>query len=189
MNSKNLIRKQMKETLSRLSKPLYEDYSYKIACRLYEDNAWKQAQVIGITVSKQPEVDTYQIIRKAWELGKQVVVPKCEPMEKRLSFRTLYEFSQLESVYYGLYEPIEDLTMEVDAENIDLIIVPGLAYTREGFRLGFGGGYYDRYLLNYFGKTLALAFNDQLVPHFHVEKHDVAVSKIITNHEVIKKHD
>jgi 5-formyltetrahydrofolate cyclo-ligase len=186
MNNKISIRKQMQETLSKLTKPQYEDYSYKIACKLYEDEAWKSAKVIGLTVSKQPEVDTFQIIRKAWESGKQVVVPKCEPQVKRLSFRTLSEFSQLESVFYGLLEPIEERTMEVDASKIDLMIVPGLAYTREGYRLGFGGGYYDRYLQNYHGKTISLAFNEQLVPNFLVEEHDIPVSEIITNLGVIK---
>ncbi|MDR7237196.1 5-formyltetrahydrofolate cyclo-ligase [Neobacillus drentensis] len=186
MNNKNSIRKQMKETLSRLTKPQYEDYSYKIACHLFEDEAWKQAQVIGLTVSKQPEVDTFQIIRKAWESGKQVVVPKCDPQVKRLSFRAINEFSQLESVFYGLLEPIGELTKEVDACKIDLMIVPGLAYTREGYRLGFGGGYYDRYLQNYHGETISLAFNEQLVPYFQVEEHDIPVSRIITNHGIIK---
>jgi 5-formyltetrahydrofolate cyclo-ligase len=186
MNNKNSIRKQMRETLSKLTKPQYEDYSYKIACTLYEDEAWKQAKVIGLTVSKQPEVDTYQLIRKAWESGKQVVVPKCDPNERRLSFRTLNEFSQLESVFYGLFEPIEEVTKEVDADSIDLLIVPGLAYTKEGYRLGFGGGYYDRYLQNYHGMTISLAFTDQLVPQFLVEEHDIPVSQIITNHGVIK---
>jgi 5-formyltetrahydrofolate cyclo-ligase len=186
MDDKKSIRKQIIANLSTLSKPLYEDYSYKIACRLYEEKVWKQAQVIGITVSLQPEVDTYQIIRKAWELGKQIVVPKCDPKEKRLSFRVLSAFSQLESVFHGLIEPIEELTTEVDTKMIDLLIVPGLAYTREGYRLGFGGGYYDRYLTSYPGKSLSLAFNDQLIPQFLVEKHDIPILKIITNYEVIK---
>ena len=186
MNNKDSIRKEMIETLSRLSERLYEDNSDQIASRLYEDNDWKQAQVIGITISKKPEVDTYQIIQRAWEIGKQVVVPKCDPKEKKMSFRIITDFSQLETVYYGLFEPIEAVTMEVSSDGIDLIIVPGLAYTREGYRLGFGGGYYDRYLLNYSGKTLSLAFADQLVPKFPVENHDIPVSKIITNDEVIK---
>lgn len=186
MNDKNIIRNQMKETLSNLSRPIYEDYSYKIASRLYDEEEWKMAQVIGITVSKPPEVDTYQIIRKAWESGKRIVVPKCLPKEKRLSFRTLSEFSQLESVYYGLFEPIVEKTNEVESTAIDLLIVPGLAYTREGFRIGFGGGYYDRYLTDFSGKTLSLAFNEQLVPSFDVEEHDIPVSKIITNQAVIQ---
>lgn len=185
MSDKNFLRNQMKETLSKISKPVYEDYSYKIASRLYDDNDWKQANIIGITVSKQPEVDTYQIIRKAWEEGKQVVVPKCYPKEKKLSFRVLTRFAQLESVFFGLYEPIVDITPEVDPSQIDLLIVPGLAFTREGYRLGFGGGYYDRFLLNFTGRTLSLAFKEQMIPEFQFEEHDIPVSKIISTEEVV----
>ncbi|MBY0145680.1 5-formyltetrahydrofolate cyclo-ligase [Neobacillus niacini] len=186
MNEKTLIRKEMKERLSGLSKPYYEDYSYIIARNLYDQDDWIQADVIGVTISKEPEVDTYQIIRKAWESGKEVVVPKCHPKEKMLTFHKITQFSQLESVFYGLFEPIIDQTIEVGHEDIDLLIVPGLAYTRDGFRLGFGGGYYDRYLPQYKGKTISLAFHFQVIPHFPVEEHDIAVSKLITNEEVIK---
>jgi 5-formyltetrahydrofolate cyclo-ligase len=185
MKEKNPLRQQMKDRLSKLSKPLYQDYSYKIARRLFEDDDWINAKTIGITLSKQPEVDTYQIIHKAWELGKQVAVPKCLPNEKKLSFRIITEFSQLESVFYGLLEPIVDVTTEVVPEQIDLLIVPGLVYIKEGYRLGFGGGYYDRFLQYYKGNTLSLAFDCQVVPSIPIEKHDKPVSKIITNREVI----
>lgn len=186
MSEKKLIRKEMKECLALLTKPYYEHYSHIIANTLYIDKYWLNAKVIGITISKEPEVDTYQIIRKAWEEGKEVVVPKCNPKTKTLSFRKITEFSQLESVFYGLLEPIIEQTMEVKPKDIDLLFVPGLAYTREGFRLGFGGGYYDRYLPNYNGKTLSLAFSFQVIPQLPIEEHDIPVSKIITNNEVIK---
>jgi 5-formyltetrahydrofolate cyclo-ligase len=185
MSDKNKLRKQVKETLSTLSRLQYEDYSEKIASSLFSDADWVNAKIIGIYISRQPEVDTYQIIRKAWEQEKQVVVPKCNPMDKSLSFRTLKEFSQLESVYFGLLEPIVSLTDEMDDQLIDLIIVPGLGYTRNGYRLGFGGGYYDRFLSHYSGKTLSLAFNQQIIPQIPIEDHDIPVLKIITNHEVI----
>ncbi|MCQ6278102.1 5-formyltetrahydrofolate cyclo-ligase [Bacillus sp. EB600] len=184
MIDKNVLRTQLKEMLSKLSKPLYEDLSNQIATNLFDDEDWKQAKVIGITISKFPEVDTYRIIRKAWEQGKLVAVPKCYPKEKKMSFRTLSEFSQLESVFYGLLEPIEEKTMLMNHDQIDLLIVPGLAYTIEGFRLGFGGGYYDRYLKGYSGKTVSLAFQSQIVPQFKVEDHDIPVEKIITNEKV-----
>ncbi|MDQ0197297.1 5-formyltetrahydrofolate cyclo-ligase [Neobacillus ginsengisoli] len=186
MNDKTALRDRMKETLGKLSKPLYEDYSYKIAMKLYDELAWKQAKIVGITVSKAPEVDTYQIIRKAWELGKQVAVPKCYPKEKKLSFRTLSEFSQLESVFYGLLEPIVEKTSIVEPSQIDLLLVPGLAYTMDGYRIGFGGGYYDRFLMDFTGETISLAFKEQIVPHFRVEEHDIPVSKIITNDAILK---
>lgn len=186
MNEKKVMRKQMIEILKQITKPFYEDYSYKIANKLFEDEDWKNTNVVGITVSKFPEVDTYQIIRKAWEQGKKVVVPKCYPTNKEMVFYLLSEFSQLESVFFGLLEPREDCSEAVDASQIDLMIVPGLAYTKEGYRIGFGGGYYDRYLKNYTGRSLTLAFDVQIIPQFVVEKYDMPISKIITNTEIIK---
>lgn len=186
MMDKKTIRNEMKKTLSELSKQLYEDYSYKISKTLFEEKEWKSSNVIGITISRPPEVDTYQIIRKAWETGKKIVVPKCYPRDRQLSFRTLTEFSQLETVYSGLFEPILDKTTEIHIADIDLLIVPGLAYTKEGYRLGFGGGYYDRFLSHFQGQTLSLAFDPQIVEKLPAESHDIPVSKIITNTEVIK---
>ena len=162
MNEKKMLRKKMKEQLSTISKPDYEHYSYVIAQKLYEQDEWKKAKTIGVTVSNMPEVDTYQIIRRAWEEGKRVAVPKCRPREKVLEFRRLSAFKQLESVYFGLWEPIPDLTEEVKPGEIDLLIVPGLAFSRNGYRLGFGGGYYDRFLKSYTRHTVSLAFTCSL---------------------------
>lgn len=182
---KKQLRIQLRESLSNLSKPRYEELTSQITSQLYQDEDWKQSNIIGITISKFPEVDTYQIIRKAWELGKTVAVPKCYPKEKRMSFWIISDFSQLESVFYGLLEPIEEKTKLINHEDIDLLIVPGLGYTKEGYRIGFGGGYYDRYLKDYSGKTISLAFQLQIIPAFKTEYFDIPVAKIITNDEVI----
>jgi 5-formyltetrahydrofolate cyclo-ligase len=186
---KKQLRQEMKERLSLLKKPQYEDKSYRIAQTLFRDSDWKNADTIGITISNPPEVDTYQIIRKAWELGKTVVVPKCNSSEKQLGFRKLDRFSQLESVFFGLYEPNELLTNEVHADKIDLLIVPGLAFNKKGYRLGFGGGYYDRFLMNYHGVKISLAFDSQIVSSLPIEAHDLPVTKIITDDEVIVTYD
>jgi 5-formyltetrahydrofolate cyclo-ligase len=185
MDDKKTIRMRMKELLSGLSKQTYEDYSNKIAQNLYQQEEWMESKIIGITISRKPEVDTYPIITKAWQEGKCVVVPKCSPENKNLSFRTLTDFSQLESVYFGLLEPIIEETAEINPEEIDLLIVPGLAFTRDGFRLGFGGGYYDRFLANFNGNTVSLAFSEQIIQQFPIEEFDIPVSKIITVREVI----
>lgn len=180
MNDKKVLRKQIGQELSELTKPHYEHLSYKIAQNLYHDSSWKESHTIGITISKMPEVDTFQIIRKAWEEKKRIVIPKCFPNDRSMEFRTLTAFNQLESVYYGLFEPIVDLTEFVSKKDIDLIIVPGLGFTKQGYRLGFGGGYYDRYLQDYQGCTLSLAFNRQIMQTLPVESHDIPVAKIIT---------
>ncbi|SEM28564.1 5-formyltetrahydrofolate cyclo-ligase [Mesobacillus persicus] len=181
---KKTLRNSMKSELEKLSLPVYEDLSYQIARRLFDDSSWKDADVIGMTISKAPEVDTFQLIRKAWEQGKTVVIPKCVPHTKEMVFRTLTRFSELEKVYFGLYEPIPSETAEINAENIDLLVVPGLAYTTAGYRLGFGGGYYDRYLKKYHNQTLSLAFSQQIVSDLPNEPHDMAVAKIVTEEGV-----
>ncbi len=182
---KSKLRQEMKQKLAGLDKPLYEDKSFKIAQYLFKEPCWMKANTIGVTISNRPEVDTYQIIRKAWELGKRVVVPKCDAKTKTMTFRELESFAQLERVFFGLYEPIEDCTNEMNINEIDLLIIPGLAYTLKGYRIGFGGGYYDRFLEKYHGFTLSLAFDDQIVSDLPIEEHDLPVAKIITNREVI----
>lgn len=185
MDDKRLLRNKIKGKLEEISRPEYEHYSYNIAKALYRDIFWQESHIVGITISNKPEVDTYQIIRKAWEEDKKIVVPKCLPKEKKMAFRTLTAFNQLESVYSGLLEPIVNMTEEIAAEEIDLLIVPGLAFSRLGYRLGFGGGYYDRFLMDYHGKTLSLAFQGQIVETVPVERHDLPVAKIITEEEII----
>lgn len=185
MDQKKQLRMFMKNELTKLTFPLYEDLSYQIAGHLYNDQSWQEARAIGITISRQPEVDTLQIIRKAWELGKEVVIPKCIPKTRELIFRSFTRFSELEMVYSGLYEPIVEKTEAIPSDSIDLLIVPGLAFSKSGYRLGFGGGYYDRYLGENKSKTVSLAFSQQMVTQIPIEPHDYPVSKIITNEGVI----
>ena len=83
---------------------------------------------MGLRFQAPPEVDTFQIIRKAWDEGKRIVMPKCLPKDRKMDFRILDRFDQLESVYFGLLEPIESKTVRVDPEEIDLLIVPGIAF-------------------------------------------------------------
>jgi 5-formyltetrahydrofolate cyclo-ligase len=182
---KNKLRKEVKEKLSKIAKQEYEQYSYQLAQRLYNEESWKKAGTIGITVSRFPEPDTLQIIRRAWEEGKRVAVPKCFPADRRMEFRMLSSFLELESVYYGLLEPIESLTEKIEPEEIALTIVPGLAYSSGGLRLGFGGGYYDRWLAGYGGNTIALAFRMQMVTELPVEPHDKKIDMIITAPDVV----
>ena len=175
----------MKETLKTMDRITYEHLSHQIAKSLYGTDEWKKAAVIGITVSHFPEVDTWQIIRKGWEEGKKMVIPKCIPASKEMMFRSISSFNQLESVYFGLFEPMEEETEAITRDAIDTLIVPGLAYDREGYRIGFGGGYYDRFLMDLKAKTISLAFQKQIESSLPRETYDIPVGKIITDQEII----
>lgn len=186
MDSKRNVRTCMKKLLQTMSQSDYCKRSACIAESLYQESEWRQAQIIGITVSIFPEVETKAIIAHAWSQGKKVAVPKCEAQLRQMDFRILTDFSQLECVYSGLLEPRVDQTVYVPQEELDLLIVPGLAFDVRGHRLGFGGGYYDRYLSRYTGNTLSLAFKEQVITHFPTENHDLPIGKIITEEQIFE---
>lgn len=182
---KKSLRKIITDRLSSIDRIAYEQMSYAIAKRLMKTPEWQSAKSIGITVSNFPEVDTWQLIRSGWEQGKKIVVPKCIPLTKEMKFREITTFDQLENVFHHLFEPIEAITNKVHKKDIDLLIVPGLAYDKKGYRIGFGGGYYDRFLEDFHGKTLSLAFSSQIIDHIPIESYDLPVKKIVTDKEMI----
>ncbi len=177
---KTEIRKTLIKKLAELSSETLQDYSERIEAALYNHPKWVKAKTIGVTVSRGNEVSTHQIIKKAWAEDKRVTVPKCVPLTKALDFRELRHFDQLESVYYGLMEPDPEKTASIDKSHIDLIIVPGIAYDPLGFRIGYGGGYYDRFLADYRGDVLAVAYSEQMIQRVPEEIHDKPVQTIIT---------
>lgn len=182
---KKKVRKKIKTDLEQLTEENRVEFTKKISSQLFGLKEWKQAKIIGITVSIPPEVPTLHIIEQAWREGKEVAVPKCNPENKTMIFKKIISFNELESVYSGLLEPI-DSTEKVRSEEIQLLIVPGLAFTKDGYRLGFGGGYYDRFLSGYKGSTLSLAFDCQLVDEVPTELHDIPVDKVITKDKVYR---
>ena len=186
---KKSLRGEIKKRLELLSNEEKELYSRRIASKLYGLPIWKEAKTIGITISRGNEVDTYPIIEHAWRESKRVCVPKCYPDKKQMEFREIHSFEQLETVYFGLLEPIELITKKIFPAEIDLMIVPGVCFAKDGYRIGYGGGYYDRYLQHFSHSTVALAYNVQLVEKIPVEKHDIPVQMIITNDEVIVCHE
>ncbi|HSI66496.1 MAG TPA: 5-formyltetrahydrofolate cyclo-ligase [Planococcus sp. (in: firmicutes)] len=174
------IRKLILKKLNSMSDEEYRSKSAKVRQSLMADPAFINASSIGVTISAYPEVDTLELIETCWKLNKKVAVPKCTPESKRMEFYIIEDFNQLETVYMKLKEPIISKTQHVAAEEIDLMIVPGVVFSRRGYRIGFGGGYFDRYLSEYVGKTRSLAFQNQLVETVPVEAHDIPVDGIHT---------
>lgn len=150
--------------------------------RLFTVSAWENARSIAVTLSFRNECSTDPIIEKAWALGKQVVIPKV--VQREMKFFEYLPNSRLVETTMGIREP-DDTAVERSLNTIDLCLVPGRAFMRNGFRVGWGGGFYDRALVDYQESTLAVAFECQLVPTFAVESFDRPVDQIVTESEVI----
>lgn len=181
MKNKVQLRNDMKKRLLKMKETDYILFCSEIKNKLLQSKEWHDATTIGITVATGREIETIPIIESGWKEGKQIVVPKCFPQEKKLNFYQIASFQEVEESFYSLKEPITTLTPFVEREQIDLLIVPGLIFDKCGFRVGFGGGYYDRYLDGYHKDTVALAFDFQLVDEVPKEAYDIPVKKIITN--------
>lgn len=173
-------RKDILNQLKKMDKSDYDEKSMAIRRRLMADPAFEAANTIGVTIAAFPEVDTIPLIEYCWQIGKRIVVPKCNPLIHTMDFYGIENFGQLETVYMKLKEPKITETEYISPELIDLMIVPGVVFSRQGYRIGFGGGYFDRYLANYPGITRSLAFDMQIADSVPVEVHDVPVAGIYT---------
>ncbi|WP_173277694.1 5-formyltetrahydrofolate cyclo-ligase [Streptococcus sp. 53] len=136
---------------------------------------YQEAKVIATYLSFPHEFQTQGLIEQALKDGKRVLIPKTYP-KGRMDF-VVYDPQQLVKTSFGLLEPQGDLEV-VDASQIDLIHVPGLAFTTEGYRIGYGGGYYDRYLEYFSGHTLSTVYPCQ-IEDFSSEKHDIPVQEVL----------
>ncbi|MCR8853170.1 5-formyltetrahydrofolate cyclo-ligase [Lysinibacillus fusiformis] len=183
---KTTLRNKVRETLAIMNEEVYIRQSKAVVQRVLQEPYIIEANTIGITISNQPEVDTILLIEELWQLGKKVAVPKCHPKTREMTFYAIESFAQLETVYMHLREPIPERCELVDANEMDIILVPGVVFDRLGYRIGYGGGYYDRYILNYKkGKLMSLLFEEQIVNRVPTEEHDCPVDIIVTPTERI----
>lgn len=178
--SKEKLRKSTISFLKELSIDQRSDIEKLLQHHLLSSEIWKNSKMIGITMSQDFEWDTKPIIEAAWNESKSICVPKCYPKQNKLKFYEIESFVQLEKNFYDLLEPNPNQTRYIKQNLIDLLIVPGLLFDKRGFRIGFGGGYYDRFLVNYNNTTVSLASSKQLVKKIPSEKFDIPVQHIIT---------
>ena len=133
-------------------------------------------------VSMDGEVDTVPMIIETLKMGKRVAVPVTVLSEKKLYPAEISALKELSEGHYGIMEPKLESIRGVPLEEIDLVIVPGLAFDYKANRLGRGKGYYDRFLKSLPAKTpcLGLAFDFQVVEDLPVLQHDQPVFRVIS---------
>ncbi|MEO0258526.1 MAG: 5-formyltetrahydrofolate cyclo-ligase [candidate division WOR-3 bacterium] len=181
--SKDILRIYFKE-----KRRLVEDKKLKshlIFHNLENLDVWKNAKIINTYISLEDEVDTKFIIYHALVNGKRVFSPII--FKDELKFGEIYSFNDLEYGPLGILQPKE--VSEIDYDLFDLIIVPGIAFDQRGYRIGYGKGYYDKFLEKVKrGVKIGVIFDELLMDSFpfEIEKHDQKVEIIITDKRVLK---
>lgn len=172
---KSELRKQVLQEMKALSQEQKQAIDQALTERLLQHPFYQEAKIIATYLSFPHEFQTQELIEQALKDGKKVLIPKTYP-KGRMDF-VVYDPQQLVKTSFGLLEPQGDLEV-VDASQIDLIHVPGLAFTTEGYRIGYGGGYYDRYLEHFTGHTLSAIYSCQ-IQDFIPENHDIPVEEVL----------
>ncbi len=172
---KSELRKQVLHEMKALTREQKQFIDQTLTERLLQHPFYQEAKVIATYLSFPHEFQTQELIEQALKDGKKVLIPKTYP-KGRMDF-VVYDPQQLVKTSFGLLEPQGNLEV-VDASQIDLIHVPGLAFTTEGYRIGYGGGYYDRSLEHFSGHTLSTVYPCQ-IRDFSPENHDIPVQEVL----------
>ncbi len=186
--SKPVIRKQLHAKLAAMSDAERHAKSIAICTAVAATAEFQTARVVMLYLSTPEEVDTAPLALRAWQQGKTVVVPKVSWDQRRM---LPVEISSLNSASLtvtgpGVREPIAGKPIPVDF--LDLVIVPGLGFTRNGFRIGRGMGFYDRFLAmpEFVGMSCGFAFENQIVDQLPVLDHDIALNMLATEQSVVR---
>ena len=169
------LRKQVLQEMKALPLEQKQAMDQALTDQFLKHPFYQEAKVIATYLSFPHEFQTQELIEQALKDGKKVLIPKTYP-KGRMDF-VVYNPQQLVKTSIGLLEPQGDLEV-VDASQIDLIHVPGLAFTTEGYRIGYGGGYYDRYLKHLSGHTFSTIYPCQ-IQDFIPESHDIPVQEVL----------
>jgi 5-formyltetrahydrofolate cyclo-ligase len=149
---------------------------------------YRLAKTIMFYASIGSEVETHDLIEKSLADGKKIVLPAADNKTKKLALSEIKNFREDTAPgCWGIPEPRPDRMRSVDAALIDLVVVPGLAFDRQGYRFGYGGGFYDRFLGMTRSTSIGLSFSQQIsdkpLPR---EKIDLPVNIIVTENGCIR---
>ncbi|MBN2096896.1 MAG: 5-formyltetrahydrofolate cyclo-ligase [Candidatus Omnitrophica bacterium] len=180
--AKKEIRKEIKRKLTEQNDTQRLRKSRLIQKKLFQTSEFKKAKYVMFYLAREEEVGTAEMIARAQKIGKKILVPVVSMRKMRMSVSLVKNIQKdLQPGPYGILQPKAKNIRVIDPSRIDLILVPGIAFDRQGNRLGRGKGYYDKFLgslpddIPRFG----LAYQFQVLKRLPVFSHDVAVTKVI----------
>ena len=185
--SKKALRRRLRGELAGLDPHFRARAAETVAERILRLPEVRTASRLLSCLSFGVEIDTWHLVDKLVESGRQVFVPRADFDNRRLHVHTYP--CELESLTFGLRQPVAETPAlrpeEIDA-TIEAAIVPGLAFDHSCFRLGHGGGFFDRFLRGRRFPAIGLAYDRQLLPSLPVEPHDLPMQVVVTEHEIVR---
>ncbi|MCL4123468.1 UNVERIFIED_CONTAM: hypothetical protein GTU68_027672 [Idotea baltica] len=188
--AKNTFRKEMKQQLSLMSIEDKRIQSEAVTKKLLALPEYRNSKRISVYLSMQDEIQTENILKHVFNTNKACFIPRYDSSSNFMDMVRLYSWSEFESLPETRWKikqpPLEDeRETALSSAGLDLILIPGLAFTSSGKRMGRGRGYYDTYLAKCFKQqlqapmTIALAYKQQIVPDMPTEETDVLINKVL----------
>lgn len=159
------------------------ELSEMICNTLLETNIYRNCKSVFVYASADSEVETELIIKSAFSLGKKVAFPKCIDNNGNMKFYFINSLDELSEDMYGILAPVTHTEAHF-GDTSSLCIVPGLAFSSDGYRLGYGKGYYDRFLSEFKGVSIGLCYHDCVRAHIPTDKYDKKVNYLITDKRI-----
>jgi len=187
--SKDEIRKRILSLRDTQTEEEIISNSKLIQKKLFNIPEFKKAKTILFYVATRAEVRTGQMIKQALKQGKRVIVPISDLRNRELILSELKDFDEeLEPGTFNIPEPKKEFFRPVSSKEIDLVIVPGIAFDKDGDRIGYGMGFYDKFLSSFkeHVPAIGLAYELQMVDDIPVDDKDVTVDKIVTEEKIIE---
>lgn len=181
--TKNVLRKDILKKRSQMEYGYVQELSTKIQDSLLQSDLWPQTGRVGLYASIKNEVFTFRLFQYSLEQGLHVYFPR---VEQGIAFYEVNGPEDLRRGAWGIPEPNKNCRHIPADESLDLLVVPGVAFTKEGCRLGYGQGFYDRYLEDKKLITVGLAYEFQLVPELPCDEWDKKLDAIITEKHIYK---
>ena len=173
---KQTLRAHIRAQKRAMTNEQIEEASVRLGALFVESDLYKQAKTIYGYLPYNQEVRTVPMLQRALDDGKRVAVPKCYGDEMRFIY--LDDLSAVEKGYCGIPEPIADEPIADDPTA--LVLMPGLAFDPQGHRIGYGGGFYDKFLASEPDHpTLALCYAFQMQEHLETEEFDIPVDCVL----------
>ena len=173
---KKELRRQISKRKREMTEAEIENASRILGEKFVNSQAYRDAKTIYGYMPYNQEVRTVPMLQRALDEGKRVAVPKVYGDE--MKFIYLDDLSQVEKGYSGIPEPILDEPVADD--ETALVLMPGLAFDPQGHRIGYGGGFYDKFLASEPNHpTLALCYDFQMLPHLETEEFDMPVDSVL----------
>ena len=188
MEAKVDMRKKLKQMRDNLSEEEVMRRSSAIFTKLFSTEEFIQAECVMFYMSFRNEVHTHKMVERSLQIGKRVVLPRVNLMNEEVEIYEVTNLSnQLSKGILGILEPDPSLTKKANISEIDICLVPGIVFDKYGNRLGWGKGYYDRFLRRLDRRTMkiGLAYDFQVVNYIEPEDEGVFVDKVITEEKAL----